>query len=43
MLREIRNQYVHGIITIDEAVKRSGLGSKETFYRRHRELKDKEE
>lgn len=39
-LKEIRNQYRHGIITIDEAIKRSGLGSRSTFYRRIRELED---
>ncbi len=39
-LKEIRNQYSHGIITIDEAVKRSGLGSRSTFYRRIKELED---
>ena len=41
LLVEIRNQFVHGIISIDEAIKRSGLGSKSTFYRRLKELEKK--
>ncbi|MFH2116658.1 MAG: hypothetical protein ABII85_01300 [Bacillota bacterium] len=43
VLREIRNQYNHGLISIDEAVKRSGLGSKRTFYRRLKELEESEQ
>lgn len=39
-LKEIRNQHRHGIITIDEAVRRSGLGSRSTFYRRLKELEN---
>ncbi|MFA7589140.1 MAG: hypothetical protein WCY22_02135, partial [Acholeplasmataceae bacterium] len=42
LLLEISNQYAHGVITIDEAIKRSNLGSKSTFYRRLRELKKTE-
>lgn len=38
LLSEIRNQHVNGIITIDEAVKRTKLGSKSTYYRRIKEL-----
>ncbi len=41
-LKEIRNQYSHGIITIDEAVRRSGLGSRSTFYRRIKEMGNSE-
>jgi len=41
LLIEIRNQFIHGIINIDEAIKRSGLGSKSTFYRRLKELEKK--
>lgn len=38
LLTEIRNQHIHGILTVDEAVKRSNLGSKSTYYRRLKEL-----
>ncbi len=43
VLLEINNQYKHGVITIDEAVKKSGLGSKETYYRRLREIVKKKD
>ncbi len=42
VLNEIRKQYLSGVITIDEAVKRSGLSSKRTFYRRLKELNESE-
>jgi len=38
VLKEIWKQYKNKIITIDEAVKKSGLGSKRTLYRRIKEL-----
>lgn len=38
LLSEIRDQHANGIITVDEAVKRSKLGSRSTYYRRLREL-----
>ena len=38
VLQEIRKQYEERIISLDEAVKQSGLGSKRTFYRRLKEL-----
>jgi len=41
VLQELRNQYVHGLISIDEAVKKSGLGSRRTFYRRLEEYETK--
>jgi hypothetical protein len=41
VLEEIQKQYTHGLISIDEAIKKSGLGSKRTFYRRIKELSDK--
>lgn len=41
LLTEIRNQHLHGIISINEAISRSGLGSKSTFYRRLKELEKK--
>lgn len=37
-LEEIYSQYKHGIISINDAIKRSGLGSRRTFYRRIKEL-----
>ena len=37
LLYEIRKQHLNGIITLDDALSRSGLGSKSTYYRR---LKD---
>lgn len=42
VLREIQKQYSNGLITIDDAVKRSGVGSKRTFYRRLKELNESE-
>ena len=38
VLKEIRKQYENGLISIDEAIDKSGLGSKRTFYRRLNEL-----
>lgn len=38
VLKEVHKQYKHGLISIDEAVKKSGLGSKRTYYRRVKEL-----
>lgn len=40
VLKEIHNQYKHGIIPIDEAVRRSSLGSRSTFYRRVKEMEE---
>lgn len=41
LLLEIRDQYAYGVITIEEAIDRSKLGSKSTFYRRLQELENK--
>jgi hypothetical protein len=41
VLEEIHKQYSHGVIPIDKAVEKSGLGSKRTFYRRVSEWKGK--
>ncbi|MCF7931705.1 MAG: hypothetical protein K9K93_00865 [Acholeplasmataceae bacterium] len=43
VLREIHKQYRHGLITIDEAVRRSGLKSRSTYYRRVKEMNGREE
>lgn len=40
ILKEIQKRYLNGIISIEEAVKQSGLGSKRTFYRRLKELNE---
>lgn len=37
LLFEIRSQHLKGIITLDDALFRSGLGSKSTYYRRLKE------
>lgn len=41
VLEEIHKQYTHGLIPIHQAVEKSGLGSKRTYYRRVSELKGK--
>lgn len=40
-LSQIRKKYKHVLITLEDAVKESGLGSTRTFYRRIKELEDK--
>lgn len=41
-LQKVKSLYDSDIVSIDDAVKRSGLGSKRTFYRRLKKLnKDK--
>lgn len=42
MLEETQKLYTNGVITIEEAVKQSGLSSKRTYYRRIKEMKEKE-
>lgn len=42
MLEENHKLYSNGVITIEEAVKQSGLSSKRTYYRRIKEMKEKE-
>lgn len=40
VLKEVHKQYKNGLITIDDAVEKSGLGSKRTYYRRIKELEE---
>ncbi len=42
MLEETQKLYTNGVITLEEAVKQSGLSSKRTYYRRVKEMKEKE-
>jgi len=42
VLREIQKQYKNGLITMDEAVEKSGLGSRRTYYRRIKEFSENE-